>query len=483
MSTIAIIGGGFAGTLTAANLIYQARCPLRIVHIERSQTRNRGIAYNTTSPYHLLNVPAGRMSAFPDDPLHFLRWARTRNSKLSESSFVPRSLYGEYLDGVMEAAMKELPDFVSYEAVGAEAISIKLIQDQTRAVIKLANGNVIVADKVVLATGNFKTGLPCGISESVAASQRYIGDAWQKNDKNFDTIDGAVMLLGTGLTAIDKIMEISKGGFTGTFYAVSTHGLLPAAHLQSSLPSFAQTELRAELYGDLNSLFRAVKNAIRNGTYKELFDHASSVNMEVSDWRQIIDALRPHSQALWSALSDREKMRFARHLRSYWNVHRHRMAPEIAAQIMQIKESGRLQTIPGRLYSIQETERELIATITTRGGAQPRQVKVARVINCTGNESNFEKADSPLAQSLIARGLAAPHPTKLGLCIQPDGNVIDANDKPSKVLFTLGTSTIGARGESSAVPELRTQAKELAAHLLSLVPEEQSQLQLLARFK
>lgn len=473
MSTVAIIGGGFAGTLTAVNLMYQAHCPLRIVHIESNEIRNRGVAFRTQSPHHLLNVPAGRMSAFPDDPLHFLKWARSRDKKLSESSFVQRCLYGEYLDDVLEAGLKSLPPFLSYEALNGEAISIKLIQDDSKAVIKLADGNVVVADKVVLATGNFKSGTPAGISETIAASEHYVADAWSRQCEKLVTASGDILIIGTGLTAVDKMIDLEACGFKGNIHAVSRHGLLPASHLKTSLPTFAQTELRQELYSDLNLLFKSVKNAIRSGSYKDLFDNASSVNMEVSDWRQIIDSLRPHSQSLWGALSETQKARFARHLKAYWDVHRHRMAPEIGTRIEKLQQSGQLQTIAGRLYSVQETAETLVATIVPRGGGQPRQLKVAGIINCTGFELNFEKAESSLAQSLIARGLVKAHPTGLGLSILADGNVLDNNERPSKVLYTLGASTIGARGESIAIPELRVQAKELAATLLSLTNTEQ----------
>ncbi|MCC7530787.1 MAG: FAD/NAD(P)-binding protein [Candidatus Melainabacteria bacterium] len=476
MSTIAIIGGGFAGTLTAVNLMYQAHCPLRIVHIECSERRNRGAAFGTESSHHLLNVPAGRMSAFPDDPLHFLKWARSRNKNLSESSFLPRSLYGEYLDDVLEAGIKSLPSFVAYEALRGEAISIKLIQDNNKAVIKLADGNVVVADKVVLATGNFKAGIssqPAGISETIAGSERYFADAWSKQSPQLATTDGDIMMIGTGLTAIDKILELEAQGFKGNIHAISRHGLLPAAHLKTSLATFAQTELRCALYSDLNLLFRSVKNAIRSGSYKDLFDNASSVNMEVSDWRQIIDSLRPHSQSLWGALSETQKRRFCRHLKAYWDVHRHRMPPEIGNRIAALQQSDRLKVIAGRLYSVQETAKTLVATIVPRSGGQPIQLKVANIINCTGFELDFEKADSALAHSLLSRGLVKAHPTRLGLDILADGNVLDGNDRPSKVLYTLGAPTIGARGESIAVPELRVQAKELAGTLLSLTITEQ----------
>jgi len=466
MITVAIIGGGFTGTLTAVNLIQQASSPIKIVLIEAEEQTGKGVAYSTQFPGHLLNVPAGRMSAFPDEPLHFLKWARTKLPKLSETAFVPRSLYGEYIQNILQSAINQLPSLVTFERCEDEVLSVKMIQDETKAVLKLASGDVVVADKVVIATGNFSPSAPSGISQGIANSERYINNPWRWNIGESDTIDGDLLLIGTGLTMVDKVLELVHSGFNGTLYAVSRHGLLPRAHSRTPVPAFAQTELNQELYGDLIPLFKAVKESIRSGSFEHLFDNASTVKMEVSDWRQVIDSLRPHSQALWASLSDKQKKRFLRHIRTYWDIHRHRMAPEIGDEIERLTQSGKLKVLAGRLYSVNETSEALIATIMPRGGGQPQQLKVKRMVNCSGFSPDFRRSKSTLAQSLLTRELVHPHPSGLGISVRTDGAVLDANQKPSKVLFTLGTSTMGLRGETVAVPELRVQTRDLARTLL-----------------
>ena len=313
---------------------------------------------------------------------------------------------------------------------------------------------------------NFSPSAPSGISQGIANSERYINNPWRWNIGESDTIDGDLLLIGTGLTMVDKVLELVHSGFNGTLYAVSRHGLLPRAHSRTSVPAFAQTELNQELYGDLIPLFKAVKESIRSGSFEHLFDNASTVKMEVSDWRQVIDSLRPHSQALWASLSDKQKKRFLRHIRTYWDIHRHRMAPEIGDEIEKLTQSGKLKVLAGRLYSVNETSEALIATIMPRGGGQPQQLKVKRMVNCSGFSPDFRRSKSTLAQSLLTRELVHPHPSGLGISVRTDGAVLDANQKPSKVLFTLGTSTMGLRGETVAVPELRVQTRDLARTLL-----------------
>src|SRR5271169_1627662 len=78
VKTVAIIGGGFCGTLTAVNLARSTTEPLRITLINNQYPLGRGIAYGTRRPEHLLNVVARNMSAFPDLPSHFVDWLRNR---------------------------------------------------------------------------------------------------------------------------------------------------------------------------------------------------------------------------------------------------------------------------------------------------------------------------------------------------------------------------------------------------------------------
>lgn len=501
-ATVAIIGGGFAGILTAVNLVRQACLPLRIVLIE-SKESGRGMAFSTKCQKHLLNVPAGRMSAFPDEPLHFIKWARQREeltdtsqtsgatpqakssrlsanssstarksdktAKIGETAFLKRSLYGEYIENILASTLADLPPHVTFDLLYDEAISVKLIQDQSKAVVKLGSGEVVVADRVVLATGNFAPSTPSGISQTIANSARYTEDPWSQDAAYCSTIFGDALLVGTGLTMIDKALEMLNDGFEGNIYAISRHGILPASHSKTSLPAYAQTELNQDLYGDLNALVRAVRNAIKEGSFAPLFDNASSVNIEVSDWRQIIDALRPHSQALWMSFNEKQKRTFVRHLRTYWDTHRHRMAPEIAEEVERHQASGRLNILAGRIYSVQETADSLIATVSPRHGQLPIQLKVGQILNCSGVTADFRRAKTPLAYSLLSRGIVSAHPTGLGINVLPEGNVIDAAGKPSNVVFTLGNATMGLKGETTAVPELRVQARDLATRLLSMV--------------
>jgi len=47
-----------------------------------------------------------------------------------------------------------------------------------------------------------------------------------------------------------------------------------------------------------------------------------------------MDGLRPHWDMLWRRLPEHEQRRFLQHVARYWEVHRHRMAPQVAATVV-----------------------------------------------------------------------------------------------------------------------------------------------------
>jgi len=96
---------------------------------------------------------------------------------------------------------------------------------------------------------------------------------------------------------------------------------------------------------------------------------------------------------------------------------------------------------------------------------------VAYAVNCTGPECNYQKLKSPLVVNLLARGLIDTDPLLLGLKAGPDGAVLDYLGRPSAQIFTLGSAAKGMLFETTAVPELRVQAKALAERLLRPVAE------------
>jgi uncharacterized NAD(P)/FAD-binding protein YdhS len=218
-------------------------------------------------------------------------------------------------------------------------------------------------------------------------------------------------------------------------------------------------------------------------------------------WQDVVDAVRPHVPSLWRRLTDRDKRLFVRHVARYWEVHRHRMPPSTARRLTELRCTGRLTVLRGQVTGITEIPERLADSLAagsfapgplatgplTTGpvptGQRPERLRIrvdqdgsvtdlaaGWLINATGPGSDLTRTSDPLLRDLLGQGMARPDPLRLGLDASPDGNVLNAAGTPSASLFTLGPTLRGVRYETTAIPEIRDQAADLAA-LLTAAPQ------------
>ena len=444
---VAVIGGGFTGTVLAAQLL-RADTPLSVALIEPAWLAGRGIAYATSCSWHLLNVPVCNMSAFADDPEHFLRWARSYyDAEVQPEDFIPRKVYGQYVESVLREAIRPRPERFLFLRDEAEAIEVR--DGCTR--IQLVSRRCVIADRAVLALGNFRPSserLP-GIS---LESRHYIGCAWKINSVDFEDLaqEESILLVGSGLTAVDIVVGLRVHGFTGKLHLLSRHGLLPRGHEVPQPEAASWSE-------DLPATARQLLNLVRK--------RIAQREKEGHNWRCVIDSLRPVTAKIWQSLLPAEKRRFLRHVRPYWDVHRHRIAPAVSAQIQAGIEDGGIQIHAGRITNYHEELEAAVVKYRDRKAGTLRQLRVGRVINCTTPETDCRKVASPLLVKLLRTGLVRPDPLYLGLDAAEDGALVGSDGRKSDVLYTLGPALKGQLWESIAVPEIRVQAAKLTAIL------------------
>lgn len=445
---IVIIGGGFSGAMVVTHLLRLATDPVAIILVEAQPLMGRGIAYGTDQACHLLNVPAGRMSAFPGDPGHFSGWL-SHGDTYGAGYFAPRKRYGIYIQEVLETAIAGAAAQVRMDWIRNEAVS--LFPQGNGAVVHLKTGQTLQADRVVLALGNHPPRDPDVADRSFYQSQRYISDPWAADALERLVPTDPVVVLGSGLTMIDVVLTLRERGHRGAIHALSTHGRLPQSHrLCAPYPPFLSA---AEVAGT-RDLLRRVRREIKRAT------------MAGYDWRAVVDALRPATQALWQALPLVEQRRFLRHVRSYWDVHRHRAAPAAAAAIEQLRQSKQLQVHVGRICAYREWHEGVSVCYRPPRSNTLVELPASRVINCTGPESDYRRLQHPLIRQLLAAGLARPDPLSLGLDTDATGLLLDTHGYPSSCLYTLGAPCRGRLWETTAVPEIRVQAQALAQLLL-----------------
>jgi uncharacterized NAD(P)/FAD-binding protein YdhS len=392
--------------------------------IEKSNQVARGIAYGTDRDCHLLNVRAKGISAFPEEPDHFVKWLSAHGYGIGDvgSQFASRKLFGVYLAEILEEARAS--SNASLEIVNDEATSLCKSGDQ---LLIGFNGKEIVVEHAVLALGNLPPRWPATLAP-LAADPRFIAQPWSSSTYEKIGKEDRVLLIGTGLTMIDVVLSLQQQSHTGPIFARSRRGLLPTSHAQNAA---GQVEFEA---GD--GLIGRVITKIRESG---------------DDWREVVDALRPRTAELWQTLSWRERDRFRKRLQIYWDVHRHRMPEQVAADIADLMSSGQLSVGKGQLSFVLANKEGVIVEFKTQEGSE--KLAVDWVINCTGPSGDLATAKVPLLESGVQAGLVEYDPLGAGLLVDKDGR---ANEKAN--VWAVGSLCRGCWLETTAIPEIRTQA-------------------------
>lgn len=433
---VAVTGSGFSAVALALNLVELAPPTARISLVGAREGQGRGIAYATTADCHRLNVPAGRMSLFADRPDHFTQWLAENGRVAAAGDFAPRRLYGDYIERCLDAALKRMANRAALTLVDAEAQRAEALADGGL-LFHLSDGSALAARVSALCTGAGTGRLPLpdeAISEGVRpfVVQNPWEDAWWNRLPDY----GDMLFVGTGLTMVDQCLLLARSGFGGTMHAVSRHGLLPQAHLAHRADPLAPVVEPNS--GELSAMLATLRAAC----------------VATPDWRAVMDGLRPVTQDLWKGWTPEQQRRFLRHAAPFWNVHRHRMAPDVAAEIETMRETGRLVVHRGRLQALHKHREGVVATV------QRRSLPAAMVVNCTGFERCTVSA-SPLLSSLAAEGIIEPHPIGLGITVD-DHSAVPASEGR---LYAMGPLTAGRHFEITAVPDIRVQARAVAGRI------------------
>lgn len=455
--TVAVIGAGFSGSLLSLWLQSLAPVDTRIWLVERTRRVGSGLAYGATAACHLLNVPAGDMGAFPDQPGDFLQWLRRQPAAalngvvVAESAFVPRHLYGTYLGHLLHNGLH-----------ASHCPRLEVLHDEVLALddgitgirLRLASGNTLRVDVVVLATGNAPPLPPHPNAAALDSAGLWRADPW--SPAAFANLDenAAILLVGTGLTMVDAVCTLLDRGHRGSIHALSRHGLLPRRHADqraAAVPISLPTPLR------LNDLMRVVREEIARSMAA---GHG---------WHPVIDSLRPLTQDLWRGMNLTDRKRFLRHVRAWWDAHRHRMPARSAHRIDQALASGQLCVHAGRITNLASQDSRATVVYRRAGTYELHEFQVDRVVNCTGAGADITRSVDALTSALLQSGLARPDPLHLGFELTADGAAVGRTGTPSQRIFAIGPVTKSSCWEITAVPDIRRQCRELAQTVSNLL--------------
>lgn len=440
---ITLIGAGFTGTALAIELVRRRGPDVEVCLIDSARTFGRGVAYGSTRPEHLLNVPADRMGLDPHAPGDFADWLELQES--SRQAFVPRQLYGDYLSRRLEQAIGDQPDVHRYRT---EAISLERVPGGFR--VYTADGDDFFTDIAVLTVGALPPQPLPALSPSLRRHHAYIGWPWRDDVLEGIDPEASVLIVGTGLTMVDVVATLGRRDHHGPLLAVSRHGLLPRAHVRAPVVSPPPALLRALDGANVRRLTRCLRELSR----------------VADDWRSVVDSLRPFTQLFWRNLDNVQRRRFLRHLHTWWQVHRHRIASDAAVLIGDQIDAGQLRVEAAHLLHARLDQGRILTLRRPRGGDHSVRQHVDVIVRATGLDTDIDSTVHGLIAHLRESGLVTADPHGLGIRATAAGQVLDAHGRDVDGLYCLGPLLRGECWEITAVPELRDAASSLATRLL-----------------
>lgn len=438
---VVIVGGGASGAILAAHILRLPGRPLGVTIVEERPEVGRGIAYGTNEPGHILNTRAASMSAFQDDPEHFWRWLLTSGLGLDVRCadpfcFVPRPFYAQYLKALLEPWLGK-PGDAALSIVQGRCVGLR--QAGSGVAAELADGTSLLGQAAVLATGHdladYNTRGP------------YV-HPWTTPVASDLAPDDPVLILGTGLSMVDTVIELVDGGHRGRITALSRRGLLPRVHRRNVPMRIDAADV--PFGADIAYLLRWFRRT------------AAWTATQGGDWRDVVDGVRPHTAKLWESLSVEMRRRFLRHARTWWEVHRHRMPPESEERLRAAVAKGRLEILAARFVDCDTVEGGIRVRYRRRGTYEIETISVAKVVDCTGILREPSVGGAGIVPSLLEAGAARPDPCRIGIEVDESCAVIDAAGRAAPRLFAVGPVTRARFWEITAVPDIRVQCAALA---------------------
>jgi uncharacterized NAD(P)/FAD-binding protein YdhS len=437
--THVIVGCGLSGSLALIELLRKHSAPISIAVLEENPHRLfKGKAYSADVPVQVLNVPADHMSAYWDQPMHLVKWMEARGLVYGASDFIPRQIFGSYLAEVVHEALGAHPQHrVQFFMERLEVIQ----PDGNNGYALRSAKHDFTAQHVWMATGNFS---PADIvsNPEVVQHPNYLGDPWRGAGLRFIPNGASILLVGTGLTMVDQVLSLQAQGHRGAIYALSRRGFYPQPHQLS--PAYSWFAAYAEVPTSPLSLLQLVRSEVRR---------AAELGIP---WTSVVNDLRAYTPMLWQNWDLSQRQQFLRHVRPYWEVHRHRLPAASIAALNALEGRGQLMRFGARLADVSATEQGFCVRFVPRGAKEAQTLDVNWILNCTGPQSLGKKLNESWVQSGMAHELLKADALNLG---------IELSTKANDRLHLIGPPRKGSSWESTALREIRQQVKEEVAKL------------------
>lgn len=452
---IAILGGGFAGAAVAWNLA-EAGAWADITIIEPAAELGGGLAFSTREPAHRTNVPASQMSLRPEAPADFINWLE-HNDLLRDGDFaadgqifVQRGLFGRYVAEHLDPYLRD----GTIRHARAQLMNVTTTHGYDPALrLTLSNGGSELADILVIATGNPMPEIPAPL-QPLIGSDRLIVNPYDPAKLDAIARNERVLIVGSGLTSADVVATLDRRGHLGPILTMARRGLRSQPYGSSQIR--AGLDFTKPAHRSLVGLLRHVRAAVRDAAARG------------ESWQPVINLLRKQGQTIWAALDQTERARFTRHLQVYWDIHRHRVAPQIAAVLDAKLADGSLSQIAARLSRAAEDVEGVHIGFRGRGDALNVSQVFDRVIVATGPAHARAVEFNRGLSALKGLGLIAADPLGLGIEVQERVLAARRDAALPGEIFVAGALARGGCGELVGAPEIAAHAREIAARILAL---------------
>jgi uncharacterized NAD(P)/FAD-binding protein YdhS len=446
---LVIVGAGFSGAVTAIEYLKRANAYDELIIINKTGKMAKGLAYGTNSPHHHLNVPAGNMSALVNFPDSFVEYCKLQQHDIDGKAFVARKIYGEYLETLLATAEQE----GETKTTRLVAEVVRLEYRDSKVILTLDNGQLLIADHVVLSFGNFPPMVPKPLFE-FRDSGIFLNDPWALIGHRCAARAPRVLIIGNGLTAVDATLNINTQFPEASFTLLSRRGLTPQAH-RERLPTTPYT-------GTIGSQLLASKPTIKE--YIKLL--RKEVSLTPDRWRDVISSLRPITSMLWEKLNTEERRRFLRHVQPYWDIHRHRLAPQSAKSFQNLIDTHRIRILQARITKAAQQGQRIVIDAKERNTQKVSTLEFDFVVNCTGPCTDLHAINSQLIKALLRDGTIAPDSLKLGILTDSEYETINVRGESNTWLSYIGPMLRASYWEATAVPDLRRHAYDLVTKLV-----------------
>lgn len=430
MTRIAIIGTGLSGVTTALYL-NETLDKAEITLFEQSKSLiGKGIAYSSSLPYQPLNVRASNMSVYDHSPAHFVEWLKSKFPTIEniEHTFQPRNIFANYIKDEISAKLDKT------SIIAQQVLNIH--EKEGKYDIITPETTHAPFDFVILCSGNEK---PQELSFLNDFSGIIENNPWNIDIETL--VDKKeILCIGSGLTTVDLLGSLYKKNFKGRLSVYSRKGLFPRTHVEARpLPDISLTPI---LQADktISGYWSGLKTILKNTQDQGL------------TWHEVLDLIRPHIPVLWKNLSAIERKKFLSRVKSYWEIHRHRMPKESAQIIEDLTQKKQLQVLKGTIdhvrgHQVYIKDKPIIHVV------QPEVI-----INCTG--PNTDISSNLLIKNLLDQDLVRQDELKIGIQTLDTGELINKHSQNN--IFAIGSLRKGNDYESTAMREIRIQARAIS---------------------